>query len=140
MKTSAEPNRPVPRHPMKTPTHKPTTKPSQRKLPRARVMFAYPEPSGLFAVSNLKMTDDYIPVLVAPLPATKQGISEALARFLNLTHEERVEAVAKVIKRADAANYDPDLGPSFAYYEQMSRAILSLMGLAPHVGGKGGGK
>lgn len=94
------------------------------KLPRARVMWAHPK---RMIMCRTNYSGDLTCYAVLPMPSLKSA--RARAKWENLSEEEKVERLAKAIKRDDD-NYK---GPADDRSLRIStaRACLAVMGGAP---------
>lgn len=102
----------------------PQQPPKARKVPRkAKVMFAH-NTKEHFRPYDTETIDWNLPLAVIPCSSSKQA--KALCKVANLSREERAGKVARIIKRDDSCNYDPDMGPGIEYYKNAARRIDAL--------------
>lgn len=118
--------------------------PANKSAPKARVMRQKPaiyfcdSPSGIYLeLSTYAQTPRHYPVLVRPCPSRKKAAQ--LARFANLTWEEKVERVARAIFEEERFSFSKGpwnylSGEALERYLRKGRAALAALGEQPDKG------
>jgi hypothetical protein len=95
-------------------------KPKRTKKVKARTYYVDALPKKRSDAPPICTTQDALtPNAISILPRTKEAA------------EAMVSQLAKVLRRADIANYDPESGPGIHYYSHLAECSLRSLGLLP---------